>query len=489
MSPRILVIGLDCAAPELLFGDERLANIRQLMQIGCYGRLESVIPPITVPAWMCMSTSQDPGSLGIYGFRNRTGYSYDALGIVNSKSIRELAIWDYLALEGKRSIVIGVPPSYPPRRLNGISVGCFMTPDTARDAYTHPPEVKQRIEALVGEYPVDVKGFRTENKDWLRDEIFAMSRKHFEVVRHFLETEAWDYFHFVEIGLDRVHHGFWKHHDPAHVHHEPGNPYQHVIRDYYRHLDEEIGRILELLPEDTIVLVVSDHGAKPLDGGFCVNEWLVREGLLVLHEYPTEVTPFAKLKVDWSRTRVWSEGGYYARVFLNIKGREPEGVIEPAEASSFRDRLKAMLEATTDEQGEALGTRVFKPEEVYRNLRNIPPDLIVHFGDLAWRSIGGVGYGRLHVQENDTGPDDCNHAQFGAFILAASNSPLSGEIEGAHLLDIAPTLLTLAGHEVPEAMQGRSLVSEGGAAPGAAAGFSGREEEIVRRRLAGLGYI
>ena len=136
MSPRILVIGLDCAAPELLFGDERLENIRQLMQIGCYGRLESVIPPITVPAWMCMSTSQDPGSLGIYGFRNRTGYSYDALGIVNSKSIRELAIWDYLALEGKRSIVIGVPPSYPPRRLNGISVGCFMTPDTARDAPT-----------------------------------------------------------------------------------------------------------------------------------------------------------------------------------------------------------------------------------------------------------------------------------------------------------------------------------------------------------------
>ena len=351
MSPRILVIGLDCAAPELLFGDERLENIRQLMQIGCYGRLESVIPPITVPAWMCMSTSQDPGSLGIYGFRNRTGYSYDALGIVNSKSIRELAMWDYLALEGKRSIVIGVPPSYPPRKLNGISVGCFMTPDTAKDTYTHPPEVKARIEALVGDYPVDVKGFRTENKDWLRDEIFAMSRKHFEVVRHLMQTEPWDYFHFVEIGLDRVHHGFWKYHDPAHVQHEPGNPYQHVIRDYYRHLDEEIGRILELLSEDTIVLVVSDHGAKPLDGGFCVNEWLVREGLLVLHEYPTEVTPFARLNVDWSRTRAWSEGGYYARVFLNIKGREPEGVIEPAEASAFRDRLKAMLETTTDERG------------------------------------------------------------------------------------------------------------------------------------------
>jgi predicted AlkP superfamily phosphohydrolase/phosphomutase len=81
---KILVIGLDCAAPELLLGDDRLVNFRRLMEYGCYGRLESVIPPITVPAWMCMSTSQDPGSLGVYGFRNRTDHSYDRMGIVNS---------------------------------------------------------------------------------------------------------------------------------------------------------------------------------------------------------------------------------------------------------------------------------------------------------------------------------------------------------------------------------------------------------------------
>ena len=68
-----------------------------------------------------------------------------------------------------------------------------------------------------------------------------------------------------------------------------------------------------------------------LDGGFCVNEWLVREGLLVLKSYPKEVTPFAKLDVDWEKTKVWSEGGYYARVFLNVKGREPQGVIDPAD--------------------------------------------------------------------------------------------------------------------------------------------------------------
>jgi predicted AlkP superfamily phosphohydrolase/phosphomutase len=486
---KILVIGLDCAAPELLFGDERLTHFRRLMEAGCYGRLESVIPPITVPAWMCMSTSQDPGSLGVYGFRNRIDHSYNGLGFANSKSITELAIWDQVAREGKRANIVGVPPNYPPRKVNGASIGCFLTPDSTKDVYTHPASLKDDIARLVGDYPVDVKGFRTPRKDWLRDEIYTMSRKHFTVLRHLLQNTEWDYFQFVEIGLDRIHHGFWKYHDPQHVLHEPDSPYREVIRDYYRYLDDEVGRLFELLTEDTAVLVVSDHGAQRLDGGFCVNEWLVREGLLVLHEYPKEVTPFAKLSIDWSRTKVWSEGGYYARVFFNVRGREPSGIIDPADYEKFRDDMKARLEATTDDKGQPLGTLVFKPEEVYRTVRNVAPDLVVHFGGLYWRSIGGVGYPTLHIRENDTGPDDCNHAQFGSFILGASNSPLQGEVAGAHLLNIAPTLLELGGYDVPSSMQGRSLLAGLPAQRPPEAALSSQGEETIRERLSGLGYI
>src|SRR3954465_4800942 len=179
---RILVIGLDGAAPELLLGDERLVNFRRLMEAGCSGRVGGISPPITVPAWMCMATSQDPGSLGVYGFRNRVDHSYDGLGIVSSRSIGELAIWDQVAREGKRSVVIGVPPGYPPRKLNGLSVGCFLTPDTSKDVFTHPAHVGREISGLVGTYPVDVKGFRTDNKDWLKDTVLDMSRKQFAVV-------------------------------------------------------------------------------------------------------------------------------------------------------------------------------------------------------------------------------------------------------------------------------------------------------------------
>jgi predicted AlkP superfamily phosphohydrolase/phosphomutase len=486
---KILVLGLDCAAPELLFGFDDLHNIRRLMDAGAYGRLESVVPPITVPAWMCMATSQDPGSLGVYGFRNRVDHSYDGLGIANSRSISAPAIWDQLAMEGKRSIIVGVPPGYPPRRINGISVSCFLTPDTEKNFFTHPPEVSQEIRQLVGRYPVDVQGFRTENKAWLRDEIFAMSRTQFQVVRHLLLTKEWDYFQFVDIGLDRIHHGFWKYHDPQHVLHEPDSPFGETVHDYYRQVDSEIGRTLELLSEDTIVLVVSDHGAQRLDGGFCVNEWLVREGLLVLKSYPKAVTAFSKLDVDWEKTKVWSEGGYYARVFFNVKGREPQGVIESAGYEAFRDEIKAKFEATLDIQGKPLGTLVFKPEEIYHTVRNVAPDLIVHFGALYWRSIGGVGYPEIHILENDTGPDDCNHAQFGSFILAASNSPLEGEISGARLLDVAPTLLELAGYEIPASMQGRSLVAGRRPASPDAPGYTLDDETIVRDRLSGLGYI
>jgi len=458
---KICVLGLDCAAPGIIFNDERLVNIRKLMANGVHGRLESVIPPITVPAWMCMVTSQDPGSLGVYGFRNRTDYSYSGLGFVTSNSIQAPAIWDQLATQGKKSIIVGLPPGYPPRKINGISVGCFLTPDTVKGEFTYPAGIKTEITALVGEYPTDVKGFRSDDKEWLKKEIFEMSRKQWDVVRYLLKNKEWDYFHFVDIGLDRMHHGFWNYFDREHVQYEPGNPYENAIPEYYKWIDDQIGSVLPLLDKDTVVLIVSDHGAQRLDGGLAVNEWLVNEGLLVVEEFPKEVTPFSKLKINWAKTKVWSEGGYYARVFFNVKGREPQGVIDPGEYNAFQNEIKARFEALKDDKGRPLNSLVFKPKEIYKNVRNVAPDLIVHFGGLYWRSIGSVGYGRIHVQENDTGPDACNHAQFGMFILAAPNTSLRGEIQGAKLLDIAPTVLDLGGYEVPIAMQGKSIVRSG----------------------------
>jgi predicted AlkP superfamily phosphohydrolase/phosphomutase len=484
---KILVLGLDGAAPELLLGDERLGNIRCLMEAGCYGRLEGVTPPAAVPSWMCLSTSQDPGSLGVYGPRDRADRSYDGPSPVRSRSIDAVAIWDQVARQGGKSILIGVPPNDPPREVDGISVGDFLAPGAAEGAFARPASLADEIRRVVGEDTFDIRGTRDGDKARLLDQIVARSRKQFEVARHFLREAEWGYFQFVEDGLDRVHRSFWSDHDPLHVRHNPGSPFKDAIRDYYLHLDEEIGRVLELLTDDTVVLVVSGQGARRLDGGFCVNEWLVREGYLVLNHDPDRVTPFSELEVNWDETRAWCEGGDYARVYLNVAGREPRGSVSSGDYDRFRDELKARLEATTDAEGRTLGTRVFNPEEIYREVRGVAPDLIAYLGGLAWRSIDSVGHSALHVRQGAAGVDDCNPDPHGAFVLASANGPISGEVVGAHLLDMAPTLLELAGYDVPASMQGRSLVA--GLTPGRGSDGSVDDEAMVRDRLRGLGYL
>ncbi|MFQ5415094.1 MAG: alkaline phosphatase family protein, partial [Phycisphaerae bacterium] len=262
---KVAVIGLDCAEPSLVFERwvDDLPNIRRLMQGGTYGTLTSSMPPITVPAWSCMTSSKDPGTLGIYGFRNRGDHSYDKLAIATSLAVREPRLWDMLGRCGKQSIVVGVPGTFPiSRPIAGHMITSFLTPGTDDPTiqYTHPPELRDEIEQLVGAYMVDVKGFRTEDKQWLLDQIYVMTEKRFRVVRHLLSEKPWDLMFMVEMGTDRIHHGFWSHMDATHHRYEAGNAFEHAIRDYYKYIDTEIGRTLACIDLDTTaVWIVSDH--------------------------------------------------------------------------------------------------------------------------------------------------------------------------------------------------------------------------------------
>lgn len=458
-SRKVMVIGLDCAAPELVFEklSDQMPNLHALMRTGAYGRLKSIIPPITVPAWACMMTGKDPGTLGVYGFRLRKDYSYEGLTIATSRAIHEKAVWDYLSEAGRQCILVGVPPSYPPKPVNGCLISCFLTPGP-QSPFTHPPELKAEIERLVGEYLFDVRDFRTDDKEYLRRQIFEMTKQHFEVVKYLVKNKPWDFFMFVEMGPDRLHHGFWKYCDPEHIKYQPGNPYENVFSEYYHSLDDKIGELLELVGDDTIVIVVSDHGAQRMDGGICINEWLIQEGYLKLKRKPEGVVRLSEAEIDWEKTVAWGEGGYYGRLFLNVQGREPCGVVPPSEYESVRDELIRKLEALGDENGHPIGTRVYRPEELYPVVRGIPPDLIVLFGNLRWRSAGSIGFDTVWVHENDTGPDDANHAMQGIFI-ASGIKGLRGELEGLHIMDIAETILELYGLPVPDDMEGHSIIA------------------------------
>ncbi len=205
---KVMIIGLDCAEPTLVFDRWRdeLPTLGSLIDAGAYGELTSVIPPITVPAWSCMMSSRTPGDLGVYGFRNRSDHSYDGLFIANGSAIREPRLWDLLSRKGKRSIVVGVPGTYPPRPLNGALVSCFLTPSTEYQ-YTYPPMLRREVEEVVGEYLFDCPNFRTEDKDDLLRQLYDMTDRRFALCEHLLSTKPWELFVMVEMGTDRIHHG------------------------------------------------------------------------------------------------------------------------------------------------------------------------------------------------------------------------------------------------------------------------------------------
>jgi predicted AlkP superfamily phosphohydrolase/phosphomutase len=460
---KVFVIGLDCAAPELVF--ERwqadLPNLTGLAEKGLWGDLESSTPAITVPAWSSMLSSKDPGVLGIYGFRNRADYSYDKMSIATGSAVRQKRVWDYLSEAGKTSVVVGVPQTYPVKPVNGCLISCFLTP-SIQSEFAFPPSLKEEVLRIAPDYDFDVKQFRTEDKDWLHRQMIEMTDKHFKVVDYLLETKPWDFFMTMEIGVDRVHHGFWSFHDPQHFRYQPGNPYEHVIHDYYVKIDRKIGEWLKKIGPQTTVLVVSDHGAKRMEGGICINEWFWRNGYLAFKNDPEpgKITRFEDLQVDWSRTTAWGEGGYYGRVFLNVQGREPQGIIAAQDYERVRTELAEKLAAILNDKGGDIGTRVFKPQDIYRQVNGVAPDLIVYFGDLAWRSVGSLGYGGYHTFDNDTGPDDCNHAQYGmAIFYDPHNLGKHRRLKNAQLMDVAPTILNSLGVPVPADMQGRDLHS------------------------------
>ena len=459
---KVFVIGLDSAPPELLFDKflDEMPNIKQLLAKSMYGPMKSCIPAITIPAWMVMATGKTPGEIGIYGFRHRKSGTYNDIWIAHSKMIKAKAVWDYLGEHGYKSILVGVPPTYPPKPINGYLVSCFITPDASVN-YTYPENLKQEIESLVGEYIFDVP-FRKEDRDGVLEGILEMTKKRFEVIRYLVQEKEWNYFEFVEIGLDRIHHAFWKYFDEGHHLHVPNSKYKNVIRDYYKLLDKEIGSVLKLLDENTAIVIVSDHGIKRMKGAFAVNQWLIDEGLLKIRNPEVLKTGkqirFKDLDVDWGSTTAWAWGGYYSRVFLNVKGREPNGTINLSEYEKIRDEVAERIKSIRGPNGEKWDTKVFYPENIYPKALGDRPDMMVYFDNLSWRAAGTLGYETNYLPENDIGPDDAVHSEYGVFALHTPDMNVSKHVS-LTIYDFAPTILKLFGVNANgEKLQGRSIV-------------------------------
>lgn len=466
MAKKMIVVGLDCLEPSFAFERwaEHMPVLTRLRERGVWARMRSTIPPITIPAWQCMVTGKDPGTLGMYGFRNRKDYSYDSFMFADGKMVREPRVWDVLSRAGLDNIILGVPQTWPPKPLKGCMVSGFPLPDM-EGTWTYPATLKNEI-AEVTDYIPDVEEFRSDKKEEVLQNLIDMANRRFELAGHLLKTKPWDFFMLVEMGTDRIVHLLWRYTDETHRHYQANHPLNNAMRDYYALCDKLMGELIAPYENDpdVAICVVSDHGARGMDGGIRINDWLIREGYLTLKERPSEPMGMGKLikagQVDWSKTKVWAEGGYYSRIQFNFKGREPEGCVNETDLPALKEELTAKLKGIPNDRGEPITTHVYTPQETYHTIKNIPPDLIVIFGDLGWRSIGSVSpepNAPLHVFENDTGPDDANHNWHGVFALAGGGVPAKGELEPFGLMDFAPTMIKYFGKDIPADMQGSVL--------------------------------
>ncbi|WP_256205130.1 alkaline phosphatase family protein [Aeropyrum camini] len=427
---RLLVLGLDSVPPQLLYEDLRDLTSNLQLFLDIKGILLSNYPPITVPMWGVMLTGRSAGELGVYGFRHRRPGDVGVSYVVSSRSIPGGWVWDVLGGRlGLRSLVVGVPPGYPARRVRGWFVSCFLTPGVDR-AFAWPPGIRGEVLAAGGgDYVFDVK-YRSGDKEGVRRGLWRLAETQFRVVRHLLRSKPWDFAMYMHIGTDRVHHAFWKYWDPEHPRYPgEGNPYEDVIPEYYALVDRLVGELLEELPRDTEVIVVSDHGAKAMKGAFAINQWLVEQGYLKLREQPRK--PGVDLEwsmIDWSRTVAWAWGGYYSRVYINLKGREPQGIVGREEYWSVVEQLKRDIEKIRGPDGEKWNNKAYHPTELYPEVRGDAPDLMVYLDNLSWRPAGTIGWPSIYLEENDRGPDDAVHDWLG--IIGGNAEVLKDFVKG-----------------------------------------------------------
>lgn len=444
-----MLLGIDCAAPSLAFDAclPVMPNLASMMREGIWGPLRSVVPPVTVPAWACMTSGRDPGELGLYGFKNRVRGRYET-SLATGLDVKVDSVWDLAERGGRRAAALFVPPSYPLPATPSIRASCFLTP-SAESPWVRPPSLRESLTARCGPYRVDVEGYRERARHALLADVLATTTQRFAMAESVWRDESPDLLAMVDISTDRFHHAFWSTFSPDHRRFDPDHPFRDSAARHYGNVDACIGRMLAAADDDTTVIVASDHGARSLEGAIALNEWLMREGHLVLLRAPVGIEPVTPALVDWDRTRAWGDGGYHGRVYLNVRGREPRGIVAPEEVPELLDRMTRALASIGASDGSSLGTRIERPDRIYRATRGLAPDLMVFFGDLRYRAAGTVGHGAIHLAENDTGADDANHDWEGIFAARGPDIGARGRSTDLSIHDVGPTMLAALGIDSP----------------------------------------
>lgn len=458
---KLLIIGIDGAFPEFIFGEwlDELPNIKKILIDGSYGKLNSTIPPLSVTAWSSIYTGKSPTDTGIFEYTYRKKFSYEDVRLVTSHSLKEKTFWQILSDNNKKSLVCYPILAWPIRPFNGWLISGSLTPSGKNVDSVYPSELKQEIETAFGEVPTpDVPFFRDLSKEDIVREVQALTEKQIEVEKYLLRTKEWDAC-YVLIGLsDRMNHSFWKYLDKGHRKHESESFFKNTLKDYYKFVDKKIGEFVEIVDNDTKIIILSDHGIMRMHTRVNLTDWLIKHEYMVLKEPVNERKEFNFDMVDWSKTRAFAIGAYEAQIFLNMRGREPLGIVDEIEADNLLEEIISGLEKITGDDGKTLDTKFFRKKNYFKGkYGREAPDLVVYFDNLQYGcNTTLIGNETLWSPQTARGSDDAGHSTQGIFIMrdGKNKNKNLGEIS---YLDVAPTILQIMGIEIPEDMIGKTL--------------------------------
>ena len=519
--PKVVVIGLDAATWTVIrpcMAEGKMPNLAKLMKAGVSGTLESILPPITPPAWTSFMTGKNPGKHGIFHFVE-TEYGGYAMKYANATSRRSPTVWKLLNNAGYSVGTMNIPFTYPPEPLNGFQISGMDTPSET-SPFIHPPELREELVKHLGGIQLDLRFLGAMSTDERRNQVLAemeqMDNQWTKAALYLLENHPQDVMMFVFMSIDTVQHYFWQHMDKGHFLHDLklAPKFGDAVRKVYERLDAAAGQIIDRLPPETTLFVVSDHGGGPVvDRTIFLNRYLAQLGLLHYDEKTTSgirslgkkllrvsfsmlrstlssrqkswlARLFPKIRqksemayssftsIDWSRTKAYCSEVLASPpcIWINLKGVKPQGIVDPgaydALVTFIIEKLAELKDPRTD---KPVINRVYRRNEIfYGPFAHEGADLV-----LDWWSEDSLFSSQPSFPE-DTGkpaliirehrPSEKSewggtHRLNGILIARGSGFRSGAEIANARLIDIAPTLLHLLGVPVPEDMDGKVLAS------------------------------
>ena len=562
----VVVLGLDGATFDLMLPwieTGHLPNLGRLLRGGAWSRLRSTIPPITPCAWSSFMTGKNPGKHGLFDFVEPVSDGH-GFRFTNASSRRGQTIWGCLSGHGRRVGVINVPMTFPPERVNGYLISGLDTPHEHAN-YTYPESLRQQLKRKGIPYRVDLRHLGDMRTDRKRDRRIADLREmesiRTDALKYLRKTQPTDFTMIVYIAVDQVQHHFWHYMDENHDKYDPrgAKRYANVIRDMYVHLDRLVGDVLAELDDDTIVLVMSDHGFGPTRNvRLRLNQALEQHGLLsfaregrsgrlrravgsrldamvrltltsgmksllagMLPRLRSWFENLDEARIDWSRTLAYANEVYRASpsLWINRKDRATDGAVEGAEQTEkvLREAESVLASLTDPETGQAAISEFFRARDIYSGpYASQAPDLFPSWwkdGFLLDQSRPGSGMDGAVSRSSTSvvgGTEFTgSHRLDGVLIMHGGPVRPGCELTGTEIIDIAPTVLYLMGHPVPDDMDGRVLLDAldpefvadhpvqydktSSAAddrpPPDQPEMSDKDQQLIAKRLQALGYL